>query len=486
MANLSQFLGGGAGSEGDPRKEGAPLYGMYGGSMNNFFDTLVRDATSHECVSSPWGGATTSTASYSYGSMSQTQGYGYSGDAGAPNSQLTSQDSSSWNQWSQALFQNDQYPHFLFGSCSHMGRLAWNSIHANMGVNSNDNLISHTSMPAGTRPRRYFTLYNNTFAWRKNSHLQSVNGGHHIVDKVSASTLTGVSRVNSNTTSNGMGTYNERTKTLVLMWGAGNRNVDVAVFRSTKNLNTVARLSDFFDNATVTNYQFDSSQNPTNLSTMNYSCVMFLDDNDKLTTHWSHSSTAYLYTSDLSGSGGLVTSSQLDQTGQTTSYGPEQGLQYRPKLQTSWDHKWVVMYRQYYQYGGGYQAYFVSTEDSSRWFKSNFTTNNGGGAFFPSGRTGFIHMHGTNADSAGCYVASYDFTTTSTTGTDSTTYGFSTNASSSDLGAIANQAALSTAHTYVHSGYWYSTNYPRYCTVNWWPKENAGGGYFAAEDYTGA
>ena len=82
MANLSQFLGGGAGESDDPRKEGAPLYCMYGGNFNSHFDTCVRDATTHDSVGAPWGGATNSTASYSFGQMSQTQGFGYQGDGG--------------------------------------------------------------------------------------------------------------------------------------------------------------------------------------------------------------------------------------------------------------------------------------------------------------------------------------------------------------------------------------------------------------------
>jgi len=486
MANLSQFLGGGGGSEGDPRTEGAPLYCMYGGDYNSIgFNSIIRDTTANQAVGSPWGAVTNSTANYAFGQASSGQGFGYNADAGTLSSQLSSQGSGSYSPWSQSLFQNDQYPHFLYGSCSKEGAIAWNSSHASMGNSANNYLINHTSMPAGVRPRRYYTIYNNSFSWRRNAHTQSANAHHHIVDKINLSTVTGVNRANNYSTSYGMGSYNEKTKTLVTIHGAGSTSFDVTLYIGTKNLNKVARLSDFFDNCSVKNFNVSNGA-PTNLSTMNYANCMFLDNNDRLTISWSYSNTHYMYVVDLSGSGGNVSGANPDNIGNTTSYGPEQGLEYRPKIQTTWDGKWVAMYRPYYYYGCGYSVFFVSTEDSTRYFKANYTSSDGGGAFFPSGRTGFSYYWGTNSDSSGTHNSSWDFTATSTTGTSSTFYGFNTNVSSSNLTSISNGATLNTSVGYVNTGYYYSTNYPRYCSVNWWPKDNNSGGDFFSSDYTGA
>jgi hypothetical protein len=486
MANLSQFLGGGSGSEGDPRAEGAPLYCMYGGDYNSGgFNSIIRDTTANQAVGSPWGAVTNSTASYSFGQVSNGQGFGYNGDAGTPSNNFSSQTSTSYAAFSQSLFQNDQYPHFMYGTCSKEGAIAWNSSHAQMGHTSNNHLINHTGMPAGVRPRRYYTIYNNTFSWRRNAHVQSANAQHHIVDKIDLAAVTGVSRQNSYSTSYGMGSYNEKTKTLVTIHGAGATTFDVTLYTGTKNLNKVARLSDYFDNCTVKNFSVTGSA-PTNLSTMNYANCMFVDDNDRLTISWSYSNNHYLYNADLSGSEGTVAGVQTANIGNTTSYGPEQGLQYRPRIQTTWDGKWVAMYRPYYYYGCGHSVYFVSTEDSNRYFKANYTSSDGGGAFFPSGRTGFSYYWGGNSDSSGPQNSAWDFTATSTTGTANTFYGFNTNISGAALTGIANGASLNTSLGYVNTGYYYSTNYPRYCTVNWWPKDNNSGGDFFATEYTGA
>lgn len=487
MANLSQFLGGGAGQDDDPRKEGSPLYCMYGGDFNSQgFDAVVRDSTSHQTVSSPWGAVHNTTASYNYGMLSSTQAYGYNGDAGQLQSQFSSNAYGAWTQYTQSLYQNDQYPHFQYGSCSSTGRITWLSVHSNMGSGmAHATLVNNTSMPVGTRPRRLYSVYNTTFSWRRNSHVASQNGGHHIIDKVNLTTVPGVSRVNGYGNNTGMVTYNERTKTLVVVWGAGSQTADVIVFKGTKNLNKVAVLSDYFDNCTVKNFSV-SSISPANISSINYANVMTMDDGDRLMIHWKYSNNAYLYYVDLSGAEGSISASQVSNDGQTTSYGPEQGLMYRPKMQTTWDHKWVAMYSPYYYYGGGIMVYFVSTEDCRRWFKANYTGSNGGGAIFPSGRTGFWYGYGDNKDSTGLHMMSWDFTKTDTTGTGSTVYGFSTNASGTSLTSINNQASLSTSAQYVLPSYYYSTNYPRYATVNWWPKDNNTGGDMFASEYTGA
>jgi len=486
MANLSQFLGGGGGSEGDPRTEGSPLYCMYGGDYNSIgFNSIIRDTTSNQAVGSPWGAVTNSTANYAFGQAANGQGFGYNADGGTPNNNLTSQGYSSWGAYSQSIYQNDQYPHFLYGSCSQYGAIAWNSTHASMGIFSNDYLINHSSMPAGVRPRRYYMVYNNVFSWRRNAHVSSANAQHHIVDKIDLNGVTGVSKVNNYNTSYGMSTYNEKTKTLVVMWGTSNTTLDVAVYKGTKNLNKVEKLSDFFDNCTVKNFSV-SSAGPAATSSINYSNSSIIDNNDRLVIHWSYSNNNYIYGVDLSGPGANLSATQQANHSHTTSYGPEQGAQYRPKMQTTWDGKWVAMYRPYHYYGNGYGVFFVSTEDSTRYFKAQYTASNGGGAFFPSGRTGFSYYWGTNADSQGTQNSAWDFTTTSTTGTDTTTYGYNTNVSTVAITAVSNGASLSTSLGFVNTGYHYSTNYPRYCTVNWWPKDSNSGGDFFASEYTGA
>lgn len=470
MTNLSQFLGGGVGQDDDSRKEGPPLFAMYGGDFNTNFDVILRDTTSLNTVGSPWSAITSSTASYSHGQSSSTQSFGYNGDAGTLSSVLSTQGWTSYTTFTQSLFQNNQYPHFMFGSCSSQGRMSWLSPHQSFGNGAaHQVLMDVTNMPEGCRPRRLYGVYNNTFNWWRNSFVTAVNSGYHIIDKINLASYS--TRANGYSTSNGMATYNEATKTLVVVWGGASQTFDCTVYKGTVNLNKVAKLSDYFDTASIKNFSVSSCA-PVNLGTLNYSNSMHIDNNDRLLIHWSYSNTAYLHAVSLASAGGSVTGSQVSADGQTTSYGPEQGLVYRPKLQTTWDHKWIVMYRPYYYYGNGYQAYFISAEDNTRWFKANFTVTAGGGAFFPAGRTGFVFFYGDNADSSGLQTTNWDFTRTSTTGTSNTTVGISTAASNVSLTTYTNGGTLPTATEFVLPGYFYSTNYPRYATVNWWPKDN--------------
>ncbi len=477
MTNLSQFLGGGFGQDEDSRKEGAPLFVMYGGDFNTNWDAIVRDTTALNTVGSPWAAITSSTASYAHGMSASTQAFGYQGDVGSLSTQLSTEAFGNFSSWTQSLFQNNQYPFFVYGSCSPQGRISWLNGNSQMdSALAHAHLIDVTNMPEGCRPRRNYSVYDNAFTWRASNHGGSGNGisGHSAIDNISLASY--VTKVNGFTLSRTMATYNETTKTLVVLWGSsGSTTVDCAVFKGTVNLNKVAKLEDYFSTASVKNFSITGSA-PAALNSINYSNSMHIDNNDRLLMHWSYSSSSSLYAVSLAGSAGTVAATAVASRNQTTSYGPETSFAYRPKVQTTWDHKWIAMTRPYYYYGSGHQTWFVSAEDNTRYFYANYTASSGGGAIFPSGRTGFTYFTGVNGDSAGLQGMTWNFERTSTTGTSNTFYLPSRAGSITTLGlvSIVNGGALAvdTYNLGTLPSYWYSTSYPRFATVNYWPKEN--------------
>ena len=68
MATLSNLLGGGSAGAIDHRKEGLPLFGLFGtsGDQNVHMTYRIFDS-GYKCVGSPWGATAHSTTNYRFG-----------------------------------------------------------------------------------------------------------------------------------------------------------------------------------------------------------------------------------------------------------------------------------------------------------------------------------------------------------------------------------------------------------------------------------
>jgi hypothetical protein len=110
-------------------------------------------------------------------------------------------------------------------------------------------------------------------------------------------------------------------------------------------------------------------------------------------------------------------------------------------------------------------GYVISTEDPRRYFTFTFTDTSGGGAVMPIGESKFMQFVGTNTNGEGVPCRLIDLSNTSTQGTAATTI-----ATHAGVAAINNGGAINTTSKSIsmHGGY-YSTCYPRFFTINWWP-----------------
>jgi len=452
MSNLSFFL---TDNITDPRSEGLPCFGIGYGTGNTIQSFRVFNSD-FNVINNPYTGILNTNTSYRHG-MALDQFYMYSlSDFVDTEAQLSTQASTSAD-WFQSLHQNDQYPMAMWTDCSPLGYRRGVNLNrgsfATIGKFKQGIFLISQVLPAGVRPRRYFSI-NQTVMYESFS-LNSLNGTDDRLDIQSYRPA----GANTNADCQGAAGYNERTKTLVVTFGTTSTSTQINVFKSTVDLNSCEKLADFFDNATATG--FTITRGNYQATDNRYSRTVTVGDNDFVFMSYRSGNNQHADLIDLT----AQTSTVLTTVNGTTSYGPAQGPEYYVKTQSTWDSVWETQFSPYSQYGNGAMGYVISTEDPRRYFTFTFTDTSGGGAVMPIGESKFMQFVGTNTNGEGVPCRLIDLSNTSTQGTAATTI-----ATHAGVAAINNGGAINTTSKSIsmHGGY-YSTCYPRFFTINWWP-----------------
>ena len=454
-------------------EEGLPVIAVYGGSFNDHFDLRLHRVHSGELMGSPWAAISNSTASYAHG-QSNMHVFGYNSDFGNFSGNLSSENYTSYSNFTQSLYQNDHYPYAMFGSVSKDGRMGMHSLH-NSGWYSKIYQRIHVQSLKGRRPRRQFNLYNTTF------NETTFNSNYGWKSSVDISTYIDTNGQVAN--NNGTCVYKQDTKQLVLYYATstGSSSGYFHIIQGTVDLMSVTKVSEFFDTATFKKFSASDAISVA-FSSMSYSVSLVLGDNNFVGVTARNGASHYYKVYDCSGSSGteapLVVSASI---GNTTSYGPDQGLMYRGRYQQTWDAKWGCTYGPYYYYGGGLSAFFMSIANPAKYYKVNITQSSGGGVLTPSGKEGFAWLSGLNTDSEAITSWGVNFSNvTSPTNIAVSEYigtanitSTSTNPSQYSNGANLS-SSYSSSYIFQYPGVYYSTSYPRFMTVNWWDQE---GGY---------
>lgn len=480
MTSLSTLFGGGESSGVDPLQEGYPVIAVYGGSFNQYFDIRLHRVHSGELVGSPWGSMTNSTASYASGQQNMHE-FGYSSDRGNLDSSYSSQNYNSHSSYVMSMMQHDHYPYSFYGSCSKDGRMGMHSFHGSDYYEKYYRRINVISLP-GRRPRRQFNISNTQFS---ETQFNSSYGIKNTVNLSDNSNEFFAGSAPGNTTNYGSGCYNQRTKTLALYYAnsAGAADGRMYMYRGTKDLMSETEcptVKDFFDNCTIV---YQNINNGTNwgFSSISYNVNMVLGDNDFVGMNARNSSTNVYKSFDcsttVSNTSQISTYSSQRSEGNTTSYGPEQGMMHRARMQLTWDTDWAAMHSPYYYYGCGSSTYIVSVKDPRRMVYYSWSANNYGGIFTPSGKTGFKVLYGENTDSSPIRNWGIELSQTSHDPTASfqyfsgdQNYGAGIRTINNWTGTVSNSMA---AYSFQYPGYYYSTSYPKFMTVNWWQQEGA-------------
>lgn len=473
MTSLSQLFGGGSGDAIDQEKEGYPCVAVYGGDFNQWWDLKLMRVDSGEVIGSPWAAITNSTADYHHG-MSHLQTFGYSSDYGQwSNNGFSSQGYSSWESFTMSLFQVDHYPYNWYTTISPEGRMVTESFHGGNHYQKYYRRIN-ASMKEGKRPRRQFNISNQYFT---ETAFSSYYGNKETFN-LSSNNL-GINftsgRYQNYSTSYGSAAYNQRTNTLVILWGAGDDNVAYGIYKGSTDLYTSTTIEDWFDNLSSwkTGGLFSTGQN---MSSCNYCYNIAVGDNDDIALVSRSGNDDYFRVYNVSGAsqGDNISPSVSDSQGNTTSYGASQGLMYRGRFQQTWDAKWGAFYSPYYYYGNGLSCFIFSLENPRKYFKIRQTYSDYGGAFMPSGRSGFKLFTGQNTDSSPIRTWSADFRNIDHDPSNNTNYIGTAqyNAQSSSIPNYSVGATLDNSYSdydFQRTGWHYSTSYNRFGSVNWWP-----------------
>jgi hypothetical protein len=447
MGNLSSLVGG---TTEDPRKEGLPCFGIGHGGFNTEMSLRVIDSN-FSIMGSPWSAINDTTATYRHG-MAGDAMFGYSSvDMGTWNDQLSS-NSEGNAAFLGSLHQHDQYPMGMYVDLSPDGMFNGQTIHGKSYTKTfRGRFLINQILPEGCRPRRYFSMLGNSFF-----ESQSMGNLYAQTDEVNLASY----RDNVNYTSgSGSAGYNEATKTLITVHNS-TTNLVFNRYVSTVDLNSCDSLQEFFDAATVTSGT--GSRNGSHEE----DAVVVVGDNGYVAYQYRSGNNAY---AGLLSPANTYSNAHFGSLGGTTSYGVDGGDPYYNKMNTTWDGKWAAAYQPYYYYGGGCLAFVFSTEDPRRYFKIA-STENDANSLLPTGKSSFMILSESNTDSVPVQMAMYGFKNTDRTGTAATTY-----SNSIAVASIANGGTLMpTKYGYnnLHGGY-YSSCYPKFFTVNQWPKDKA-------------
>jgi len=483
MSNLSKIFGS-AGTSTDPRKEGMPLFGLWGaeGSGNTITNYRVFNS-SFQDVGSPWGGATGTTSNYRFGILADASHAYTKEDHGSDlMANHTTESYSSYVNFNKSIYQIDQYPHAFFYSASRDGHVAWQSYH--QMTSSFEYTVGWTKLnmvlPEGIRPRRMFC--NRRYSMREKSGNNSLASIDHY--DYSSHLL---NTDNDYCVSTG---YNEKNKMLVMVH-AGNEGDSSAktvhIFKSSKDLNLVTRIKEFFDNLEWTEYFTDSwsTQNNKDWCTVvgNNCWVGFGSKNGNTKTYCAFDCNQKGVGVDLTGASRRYLDWQAFTGSTTTSYGANSGNMYYSRFNTTWDGTWGIIYSPYYYYGPGINAFAMSLENPRKFICINQTKTDYPNPYVAWNRTGFHGGNASNTDGTSWATYSFSFDPTDSDHTvDTKVYMGSTSGeatmpdNNSHVGAsITNKTgncSLSNCYTQLTGGY-YSTCYPLMMGINWWGQYGA-------------
>ena len=478
MSNLSKIFGGG--TTVDSRKEGLPLFALWGGSgdQNTQMNYRVFDSN-FRIVSTPWAAVSSTTTNYRFGVLSDgSHAYNMNDHGNNFHDDLTTQGYSSWTNYIKSLYQIDQYPHCFHYTVSRGGYPTWQSYH--QFTSSMEYQVGWTKinmvLPEGIRPRRTFVNRRHTMReMMGNSDCNSdyYNYTSHLIDPSPLNYATGTG-------------YNEKNKMLVMIHSgdeSGNTSKSIHIFRSSVCLNEgTTRIKDFFDNLESTEYFTDTWTNQNNKDW----CVVVGNNN------WvgfglkqSNSKRYGVFDCNLKGAGIAITgasrqwSTWQDFAGSTTtSYGATGGHQYYTKFQTTWDGTWGMIYSPYYYYGPGINAFCMSIENPRKFININQTKTSRSNPWVAWGRTGFHGGWSDNCDGEVWQTYAFAFDPKDS---DHTTTTRVYKGSTSGEGAIPDNnslvggnftnktgvCSLDAMRTGLHGGT-QTTNYPMLMGVNWW------------------
>ena len=481
MATLSNLLGGGSSAGAvDHRKEGLPLFGLFGSTsdQNTHMTYRVFDS-GFKMVGSPWGAVCNSTTNYRFGILGDAS-FAYNmedfgNDIGHDN--LTSESYSDWSKYWKSMYQIDQYPHAQYYTSSRDGFISWQNFHQYTSTFEYDNgwtKLNH-NLPEGCRPRRLFCN-------RRNS-MREMNMGNNTCAAFDHYDYTSRKLTNSQTYATGTG-YNEKNKMLVMVHAgdeSGNTSKEIHIFKSSKCLNHVKKIKDYFANLTSTEYFTDTWTSDNNRdmtvcvgnnewvgfghkqgNSMRYAAFNCKNGESLGTTG---AARIYIGWQDFNGS-------------TTTSYGASQGAQYYTKYNTTWDGTWGMIYAPYYYYGCGINGWCMSIENPRKFISINQTKSSRANPYVAWGRTGFHGGWSDNTDSEMWRTYSWAFDPTDTDHTVATTvyYGANDNndvirSDNANRGTtVTNKTGnygLTESRTGLHGGY-YSTCYPVIAGIDWW------------------
>ena len=477
MSNLSNIFGGGTTT--DPRKEGMPLFGLWGeeGGGNTISSYRVFDS-GFKNVGSPW--ATTSTTTTNYrGGMLADASFAYTkNDHGQDfNVDFTTQTYSSYNHYCKSMYQIDQYPHCFYYSASRDGMVSWQSLH--QITSSFEYTVGWTKLnmvlPEGIRPRRMFC--NRRYSMREKTGNNSLGSIDHY-DYSSHMLNTD----NDYCVSTG---YNEKTKTLVMVHSANegdNSAKTVHIFKGSKDLNLVGKIKEFFDNLESTEYFLDSwsLDNNKNWCTVvgNNDWVGFGGKNGNTKKYCAFDCSVKGVGQSLTGASRRYLDWQNFAGSVTTSYGAANGNQYYTRFNTTWDGTWGMIFSPYYYYGVGINAFCMSLENPRKFISINQTKSSRGNPYTAWGRTGFHGGDDDNTDGTSWQTYGFSFDPTDSDHTvDTTVFMGSTSGeatvpdNNSHVGGTytnkTGNCSISQCYTQLHGGY-YSTCYPMLLGINWW------------------
>ncbi len=485
MSNLSKIFGGS--SQTDPRKEGLPLFGLFGtnSDQNHHMNYRVFDSNFKQ-INSPWGAVCNSTTNYRFGMMGDASHAYWGNDHGTNIGyvNLTTETYSSYAAWNKSTYQVDQYPHCFYYTASRNGAVSWHSYH-NI-TSSFEYQVGWTKinmvLPEGCRPRRIFT--NRRHSMREISGLQgTANFDHydyssHLIDPSPLNYATGTG-------------YNEKNKMLVMVHSGdegGNTSKSIHIFKSTKDLNACKRIKDYFDNLVLTEYFTDTWTNQNNkdwcvvvgnncwvgfgLKQSNSKRYCAFDCNEKgAGVDITGPSRRYLDWQDFAGS-------------TTTSYGASSGNQYYTKFNQTWDGTWGMIYSPYYYYGPGINGFAMNLENPRKFINISQTHTDYPNPYMAWGRTGFHGGCSHNTDGTTWRTYAFAFDPTDSDHTIQTKVymggssgdGINPDNNSHVGGNYDNKTGvcgLSECYSILTGGF-YSTCYPQMMGINWWGPYGSG------------
>jgi len=473
----------------DHRKEGLPLYGMVGddGSGNGQWTFRIFDS-GHKVVGNPWGGTGHSTTHHRFGICADAMHCYTHNDFGSDISHgdLTTETYTSYPRWNRSNYQCDQYPWAQYYTVSRSGDVSWQSYHqitSSMEFTIGWTKINHV-LPEGIRPRRLFCNRRQT--------LRELNPGNNSNGQIQYYNYEAHMPVVTNTYAVSTG-YNELRKMLVMVHSSGEGSETaktVTIFKSTKCLNAVQKIKEYFDNLTHTEYFTDTWSTDNNKD-----WVTVVGNNGYVgfgqTT--GNSMTYGVFNCNVGAGLGITGASrqfgafQSFQGSTTTRYNCNQGNQYYTKFNHTWDGTWGMIHAPYYYYGPGLDAFCMSLENPRKFISVSQTKSSRSNPYFAWGRTGFHGGWGENCDSdtVRTYSWSFDPNDSDHTVTTKVLYGESNaaslvsttndtniaSASSITSGSVITNGTgvfgIPASRTYLHGGQ-NSTNYPLMMQVSWW------------------